>query len=222
VINVIGQLLPFMVAMALSTLPILVTVTILLTPSSGRSALAFLIGWLLGLFLLTGLLAVVLNAIPRVTSRRNQQTIGWIEIVLGLSLLGYCVVMMVRGRDAETRTELPKWVRKVGTLKPIASFGLAVALNVRPKSLLIATSAGVILGAASLGLSESILVLLVFVVVSGSTVTVPIVLALANPTSMRRPLEATSQWIVRNGRTVTIVVALIIGTVVIGDGMTRL
>jgi hypothetical protein len=64
-------------------------------------------------------------------------------------------------------------------------------------------------------------VLLVFVAVAGSTVSVPIVLTLASPASMRRPLEATEQWILRNGRTVTVLVAMIIGTVILGHGMTR-
>jgi hypothetical protein len=63
-INVIGQLLPLMVAVALSTVPILVTVTVLLAPRSSSSALFFLIGTLLGSFAVTGVLTLILLQFP--------------------------------------------------------------------------------------------------------------------------------------------------------------
>jgi Sap, sulfolipid-1-addressing protein len=222
-INVIGQLLPLMVAVALSSVPIMVTVTILLAPKSGRTAFAFLIGWFLGLFVVTGVLTLVLQSvIPGATTRRSEPTVGVIEIVIGLLLIGYGVVLLVRSRNADAQTELPKWLRAVGTMRPLTSLGLALLLNIRPKSLLLSTTAALILGTTRLPVSETVIVLLVFTAVGGSTVGVPIVLALVNPRMMRRPLQATEGWLVRNSRTVTVVVAAIVGTVVLGDGLTRL
>jgi Sap, sulfolipid-1-addressing protein len=223
-VNVIGQLLPLMVAVALSSVPIMVTVTILLTPKSRRTAFAFLIGWLLGLLLVSGILTLVLQSIPSASRRRAQPTVGITEIVIGCLLIGYGLFLLVRsrGREVNTRTELPKWLRAVGTMKPVPSAGLALLLNVRPKSLLLSATAALILGTSGLPVPETVVVLLIFVVVGGSTVSVPIVLTLVNPDMMRRPLQSTERWLLRNSRTVTLVVALIIGTVVLGDGMTRL
>jgi Sap, sulfolipid-1-addressing protein len=221
-LGVLGQLLPLMLALALSSVPVLVTVTILLAPSAGRTALAFLIGWLLGLFLLTGGLALIVQSIPPWRTGRNQPAIGFVEIVLGLGLVGFAVLLIFRRRGASARTELPRWARSVGSMRPLASFGLALALNLRPKSLLLATAAALILGTNGLGISEIVLVLLVFVVVSGSSVAVPIILALADPAAMEPKLHSMEDWILRNSRTVAFTVSLIIGVVLIGDGLTKL
>jgi Sap, sulfolipid-1-addressing protein len=221
-VNVLGQLLPLMVAVALSSVPILVVVTILLAPEAHRSALLFLIGWLVGMFAVTGLLALGVQAVPRAAAPRNQDTVGAIEIVLGLALMGYAVVLLLRGRRSPARTELPRPLRSVGAIKPVAALGLALLLNVRPKALLLATSAGLILGTSRLTTSETVIALVVFVAVGGSTVSVPVVLTLARPDRMRRPLQGTHAWLVRNSRTVTVLVLFVVGSFVLGQGMTLL
>jgi hypothetical protein len=222
VVNIVGQLLPLMIALALSTVPITVTVTLLLAPRSRPAAVGFLIGWLVGLFVVAGLLTLFVQALPSSTARGSQPTVGYVEIVLGFATLGYGVVLGVRGRGRSPETELPKWLTSVGNMRPLASFGLAFVLNLRPKSILLCGAAALILGSSRLEVSEIVIVLLIFVAVSGSTVAVPIVLSLVSPRMMRRPLEATERWIVRNARTVTTVVVFVIGTVMIGNGMTRL
>jgi hypothetical protein len=113
-------------------------------------------------------------------------------------------------------------LRAVGTIRPVAALGLAIALTLRPKALLVSTAAALIIGTSRLTVPETVIVLAVFVAVGGSSVAVPIILALGNPTMMRRPLEASRNWIIRNSRTVTLVVVFLIGTFVLGDGMTRL
>jgi hypothetical protein len=221
-INAIGQLLPLMVAVALSTVPILVTVTILLAPRSSSAALFFLIGSLAGSFAVTGVLTLILMQFPAASSRRNEPGVGVAEIVLGCALIAYGVLLLVRSRGSSPQTELPKWLRAVGTVRPSAALGLAVALTLRPKAILLSTAAALILGTSGLKVAETVIVLGIFVIVGGSSVAVPIILTLANPRMMRRPLESSRQWIVRNSRTVSLVVVFIVGTFVLGHGMTLL
>jgi hypothetical protein len=221
-INAIGQLLPLMVAVALSTVPILVTVTILLAPRSSPAALFFLIGSLLGSFAVTGVLTLILLQFPAASARRMQPGVGVAEIVLGFGLIAYGVVLLIRSRGTTPQTELPRWLRAVGTIRPTAALGLAVALALRPKALLLSTAAALILGTSRLTVGETVVVLAIFVGVGGSSVAVPIILTLANPHMMRPPLEASRGWITRNSRTVSLVVVFLVGTFVLGDGMTRL
>jgi Sap, sulfolipid-1-addressing protein len=221
-VSVLGELLPLMVALALSTVPIMVTVTLLLAPSSGPSALAFLIGWLLGLFVIAGGLCLIVQALPRTALSRDTPVVGFLEIVLGLGLIGSGIFLAVRARSGSPQTELPRWVRTAGTMRPSAAFWLAVALNLRPKALVLLTAAALNLGTTRLTGAEVVIVLLLFVAVSGSSVAVPIVLALADRDAMQRPLRAIEQWIVRRGRIVTIIAAFLIGAVLIWHGTTRL
>src|SRR3954451_20960628 len=216
-VEVIGALLPLMLAVALSSVPVMVTVTILLAPRSRTPALLFLVGSLVGMFAVTGLLAFTAQSIPASAVRRDQDAVGGVEIVLGLALIVDAVVQFFGSRRSPARTELPKLRRSVGSIRTVPALGLGLLLNLRPKALLLATSAAAILGTSRLSPTETVVVLLVYVAVGGSTVTAPVVLTLANPDRMRRPLEATNAWLVRNSRTVTITVALIVGMLLIGN-----
>ena len=46
-LDAIGHVLPIALAVAISSVPIMATILILLSPKRGRSALPFLIGWVL-------------------------------------------------------------------------------------------------------------------------------------------------------------------------------
>ncbi len=221
-VEVIGALLPLMLAVAVSSVPVMVAVTILLAPRSRTPALLFLIGLLVGMFAVTVLLAFTAQSIPDSAVRRNQDVVGGVEILLGVALIVDAVVQFFRSRRSPARTELPKLLRSVGSIRTVPALGLGLLLNLRPKAVLLATSAAVILGTSRLSPTETVAVLLVYVAVGGSTVIAPVVLTLANPNRMRRPLKATSEWLVRNSRVVTTIVALIVGALLIWNGMTRL
>jgi hypothetical protein len=249
-LSVVGQILPLALAVALSSVPITATLTILLSPAGSGSALAFMIGWLVGLFGVVAIFAFALRAVPPPDEAPSAQpAIGIAEIVIGVGLVGYAVVRFIQrrparlaqlaaseGSDAGTPEaldpgvpdpdlpdpELPRWLRAVGTLKPWPALGLGIILNLRPKALLLAIAAGLIIGPSGLGAGETTIVLLIFLVLGGSTVAVPVILSLARPALMQRPLRAAESWIVRNSGTVTLIVMLIVGTVVLGDGLTRL
>ena len=220
-INAIGQLLPLMIAVALSTVPILVTVTVLLSPGSSTSRF-FLTGWLLGLLAITGVFTLALQSFPPASARSSEPALGVAQIVIGFGLIAYGIFLLTRMRTAAPQTELPRWLRAVGTVRPITALGLAIVLNLRLKALLLSAAAALILGTSRLSVPETLIALAIFVGVGGSSVAVPIVLALANPEMRQRPLEATRQWIIRNNRAVTLVVVFIVATVILGDGMTHL
>ena len=48
-LSALGPLLPIAVAVAVSSVPIMATILILLSPKRNRSAIPFLIGWLVGM-----------------------------------------------------------------------------------------------------------------------------------------------------------------------------
>lgn len=219
-IGVIGQLLPLMVAAALSTVPILVAITILLAPRSTASAIVFLIGLLSGSFLMTGLLAYGAQALPTFSLLGSGPTVAAVATTIGLAFVASGVVLLVRGR-AESRVGMPRWLRAVGTIRPITAFGLGLALNIRPKALLLSTAAALVIGTARLTTAEIVLVLATFAIAGGSTVAFPIVVALARPEATRPRLHEAERWIVRHARSVTAVVLLLVGAIILGDGLSR-
>ena len=99
-------------------------------------------------------------------------------------------------------------------------FGLGFLLSaVNPKNLLLAISAGVIIGGASLGLGDNMIVIVVSVLIAGCTVLIPVIGYLVAATRLAGPLDSLRGWLVDNNATIMAVLLLVIGVSVIGKGI---
>jgi hypothetical protein len=258
--GIIGHILPLALGVALSSVPIVVMVLILLSPRGRWSSLTYLIGAVIGLAGLTTLFTAVATLLPPAPSEAKSPLIATIELAIGVGLL---VIAGVRWRGARRRhheetlrqgaagddtatgtgaaTAAPaagavgvpgaphttpklqsgaaKWMAKVTTLGPIPSLGVGFVLMLRPKNLLLTIAAGVAIGAGGATFSEVVVGIALFVVLGISTLAAPIIFAVVDPARMRRPLEETRVWIESNSATVTTVVVLVLGTVIIGSGL---
>jgi hypothetical protein len=220
-LQAIGHILPISVAVALSSVPIMATVILLLAPNRARSALPFLIGWVIGLALVVTVCTLGAQAIPASRSPRRPDTvIGSLELVIGLGLLIVAFVSWRRGRH-QAETSLPKWLTSVGSLKPWPAFGLALLMNIRPKALLLAVAAALAIRAETISPGQSAVVILVYTVIAATTVAVPIIATLSAPARMAPRLIEARDWLTHNGSAVTSLVLAVIATVIIGSGLAR-
>ncbi|MFD4421266.1 GAP family protein [Agromyces sp. NPDC058484] len=221
-LQAIGHILPIALAVALSSVPIMATILILLSPRRAQSAIPFLIGWVLGIVSVVSLCTLAAQAIPTSRSSRQPDTvIGIGEIVVGSALIVIGIVAWRRAR-ANPSADMPKWLSAVGSLRPWASFGVAFALNVRPKGLLLAIAAGLALRGDDLSFGQSVVAILVYTIIGSSTVAVPIIVSLAAPERMEPRLLSAKDWITRNNGAITSLILALIGVVIIGTGLGRL
>ncbi|MDQ2660256.1 MAG: GAP family protein [Actinomycetota bacterium] len=221
-LQALAHLLPLALAVAISSVPIMATILILLSPSRTRSALPFLIGWVLGIAVVVWLCALGAQAVPTPRSSRQPDTaVGIGEILVGAALIVIAIVAWYREKKNPSTT-MPKWLDTVGSLGPWSAFGVAFALNLRPKGLLLAMAAGLAIRGDDLSLAESAVAIMVYTVVGASTVAVPIILTLASPKRMEPRLVAAQDWIARNNGEITAIILLVIGVVIIGTGIGRL
>lgn len=218
----IGQLLPLGLAAALSSVPVTTVLTILLSRHSPAPAVAFMAGYLLGLLVVAGAFALGVRAVPADTAAASAAVGGVVLMVLGIGLLGYAGFLARRHGTGQPSEELPRWLRAVGAIRPVPAFGLALALNLRPKALLLAATLGLVIGTGHLGVVEATVLVLGYAALGGSTVGTPVVLTLARPEAMQQRLETAARWIARNNRTMTAIVLLVVGVVVFAGGLARL
>lgn len=218
-IQTIGQLLPLAACVALSSVPIMVIITILLGPRSRGPSLAFLIGWAVGMFGVLGLFSLGVSLVKSPISFGSGPLIAWVEIVIGIGLVAYGAINFARTRKRPVSDELPRWLRAMETVRTVPALGLAIVLNLRPKALLISSAAAIVIGSSGLVGSAVVIEILIFVAIGSSTVIVPIIVSLARPNAMRRPLQSARRWITTNSGTVTLVAALLTGVVIVGHGM---
>jgi len=217
----LGGLLPIAVAVAFSSVPITVTILILLSPNRNRAALPFLLGWVTGVMAVVILFTLGASVLPEPRRRGSDPVIAALEILIGTGLIVLGVVNLRHGSRSE-QAGLPRWLSAVDSFGALATFGIAVLLDFRPKGLLLGIAAGLALHAASVKASEAAVLIAVYTLIATSTVVVPITASLIAPRVMEPKLIAARDWLARNGRILTSSMAFMIGVVILGVGITNL
>jgi hypothetical protein len=220
-LQVLGHLLPISVAVALSSVPIMAAILILLSPNKSRTAIPFLVGWVLGLAIVATAFTLLAQVLPKPGPKQPQTLLGILEMLVGLALVVLAFVAWRRPADGGSARE-PTWLRAVASFGRWTSFGFAFVLNLRPKAILLALATGLALNGGDLSVGQTAVCIAVYTVVSASTVATPIVYAMVSPARAQRWLENAQTWILQNYRVVTSIIMLMIGVVIFGDGLTRL
>jgi Sap, sulfolipid-1-addressing protein len=220
-LSALGQLLPIALAVAVSSVPITLTILILLSPKRNRVAIPFLIGWVVGMAVVVVISALGANALPIRSIRTSQKAIGIAEIIVGIGALVIAVLSWRRAaRGSAARRS--RWLDSVDRLGPATALGLAAVLNIRPKGLLLGAAAGLAIAGERLTGTDAVIVIVIYLALASSTVTVPIIATLVSPARMQPRLVVARDWLDRNGGHITVVVLLMVGVVILGDGLTRL
>ncbi len=217
---VIGEILPLALGIAISPIPIIAAILMLLSPKARGTSLGFLTGWLLGIIVAVVLFTILSSVIPQSDSDAPTPVIGIVKIVLGAGLL-LLAVRQWRSRPSDgAEPAMPKWMSAIDTMTAGRALMLGFLLSaLNPKNLLMGVAAGVAIGSASLAIGENIAATSIFTLIAVSTVAVPIIAYLAATARMSGPLESLRKWLVHNNSTVMTVLLLVIGVVLIGKGI---
>ena len=212
------QLIPLGLAAALSSVPITATVFILLSESRGRSGLAFMAGTVLGTFAGVVLATVAGQALPG-RPRHHDALIGTLEVVVGIAMVVMGVVTLMRGpRTGSSRGA--SWLNSIGSFGMVPVFGVALALNVRPKAVLLVAAAGLAISRADLPFDENLVLVVLYTAIATCTVVVPIVMTILFPRRMESRLLWMKAWIAAHSTAVGATMMILVGGFVIGLGIT--
>ncbi|WP_346763369.1 GAP family protein [Arthrobacter sp. CAU 1506] len=212
---VLVSLVPVAVAGAMSTVPASITIVILLSSHPRRRALAFLIGTITGSVVIVGLSSVglgFLSNIPRWNEDEFQAALG---LVIGAFLIGYAVYLFRRKGTRESAM-LGKITAKFQSARTWEFIGLGLGLNLRPKALVLAVTAGALISVQEPSALVRTLLVLGYAVLAQSAVVVPILYWVRSPERAEGQLAAVYAWLQRNGRIVTAATILAIGAFIIG------
>ncbi|WP_170285607.1 GAP family protein [Microbacterium rhizomatis] len=215
-------MIPIALAVAISSVPIMAMFFMLLSPGRNRSAVPYMIGWVVGLVIVLAVCALLAHTVPTASSDRQPDlAVGIAEIVVGIALVGLAFFSWRRSRH-QTAPQTPGWLSSAGKLGPWSSLGLGLVLNIRPKGILLAVAAGLTLRADADTTSVVVVSIVIYTVIAASTVAVPIIATVAAPKRMEPRLVSVHDWMLRNGGLLTGVIVGFVGVVVIGTGIGRL
>ena len=215
----LGHILPIAVAGAVSSVPIMAVILLLLSPNKSRSPLAFLIGYVLGLVAILALFTALAYVLP-VSRRQTDAAVGTALVVVGVAMIVIAIIAW-RRRASAPADQMPKWLLTVGSMRAMSAFGFAAVLNVRPKALLLSAAAGLSLRADPLTGGELAFVIAAYTVVTASSVAAPVIASLVAPGSTEKQLVRARVWIATNSGIISVVIMLMIGVVIVGSGLTR-
>jgi threonine/homoserine/homoserine lactone efflux protein len=219
----IGQVLSLGVGVALSPVPIIAVVLILTTPRGRVNGPAFLAGWILGL---TSVGTVLLLAASGAEASEGGDPSEWVDLVK-LALGALLLLMAARqwfGRPrGEAEPELPKWMQTVDTFRAPKATGLAVLLSaVNPKNLLLTAGAAAAIAQTGGSAGKQAVALAVFVLLGALGPGIPVAIYFFMGDRAPQVLGRLRGWMARENATIMGVLCLIIGTKLIGDGISAL
>lgn len=210
----IGDLLPSAFAVALSPIPIIAIVVVLGSAHARRSGPAFALGWVAGLLAVSTIVVLLLSG--GADADYDDPGLNWFKIGIGCLFL----VMAVQQWSKRNKTEQPAWMATIDTAPPSRALVLGLALSAaNPKNLALTLAAAASIAEAGLDGGDAAVAVAVFVVIGSLTVAGAVLAYLVDAGRAERPLGALREFMSANNAVIMMVVLLLLGAKMLGDGL---
>lgn len=217
VTDLILDVLPMAIAIALSPFPVIPAIMLLLAPRAVAGGSAFLAGWIAGVTVAVVAMVVLSTLVDLAYGAPTWA--AWVRLVLGAALIGLGVAKWLQRRQAK---KTPAWMASLNSASPGTAARLGVVLSLaNPKILMLAAAAGVSIGSAEPPPSTATVagVVVVFVLISSVSVAAPLVAYLVAGERVATPLRGARDWLEANNSAVMAVVFVILGALVLLKGL---
>lgn len=220
--NVVAEMLPAAVVVALSPFPIIAIVLILAGTRPRSSGLGFLVGWAGGLGLLAGAI-LLLSGLATGAGADRGLLAALLQLGLGAAFMGWGVVKWLQRPGPDDEAKQPAWMASLtGMPAPRALLlGLLLAAA-NPKIIVLTLAAVTSIIEAGLAPADAALAAGIYVLLGSLVVLVAVLAFLVAPGPAAGPLDRTRDLMVRHGSVIGIVVLLVLGAKLVGDGVTAL
>ncbi len=212
----LSKLIPLGLVIAISPITVIPAVLVLHAPRPRPAGLAFLGGWLVGLAALTAAFVGASDLLGGL-HQAPPTWASWVRVVLGSVLIVFGVCRwLTRHRQGKT----PGWMRSFSRLTPVRAGVTGTVLTVvRPEVLILCAAAGLAIGTGGLGAAGAWISGAVFVVVSASTVAIPILAYVGAGDRLDDALERLKVWMEQNHAAMLAVILVLIGLLVLYNGI---
>jgi Sap, sulfolipid-1-addressing protein len=213
----VRTLLPLAAAVAISPVPIVAVILMLLAPRAHGSSAGLLIGWTAGIVLATGASLLVVEAGDAEDSA--SAVAAWLQLALGVALVAAGIRHQFRHRDGEVARERA-WAAAIGKVTPVRATVLGLLLcAANPKILTLCVAAGVAIAGAELAAGQDVLAIAVFTAIGASTIAIPVIAYALSAERMSGPLNRSNAWLQRMSGTGLAVVFVAVGALLIAGGV---
>jgi hypothetical protein len=218
----LGNILPLAVAAAIRPGSIIVIVLLLTTPRARSTGLAFTVGFIVAIAALGVVLLVIADAIGAEDEGSPHTWASAAKIVLG------CLFLALAGRTWVARPQhgegIPQsWLARVDGITTLQSGGLGAAVGaLNGKNLLLTIGAAVSIAQTGIPLAEQFVPLAAYVAIAGLCVLAPVALYFVLGERASGTLQGMRAWLVVHGPAIMVILFLLIGVDLLGEGIQEL
>ena len=218
--SVIGDILPMALGVAISPVPIIAVILMLLAPRARAASLAFMLGWVVGVVVVVAAVTFLVQPAgssdpedPSLVASLDQARPRSPHVVLG--------IREWRGRPKDG--EEPSAAVLDGRHRPgdgtEGRRSRCAAVGREPEEPRALRGRRRDDRGADLSTSDTLVSVAVFVALASSTVVIPVLAYLVAHDRMQEPLDELRRWLTVNNATVMSVLLLVIGVVILGKGI---
>ena len=221
VLQAIGAGLPAAMAIALSPFPV-IGIVLILAGSRGRvNGPLFAAGWIVGLSVVTALVVVVFDDADDPDS--TSSAIADLGRVLAGAALVTLGVRKWWTRPQGGDDHVPRWMASLDSATPARALVLGLALScANPKILVLVAAAATSMVETGVYGTDLVVAVIVFVLLGSLIVIGSVVLNLVGGTRGAAILDSVRTFATDNSTVITVVIMLILGVNILGDGLTGL
>lgn len=218
----LGQLLTVGLAAAFSSVPITVLLVILVSPRRAVAAFPYALGCVAGTLGVVVAAVAAAQLMPEPRPRQPSVPIAIVEFVLGAILIGLGIRAWVHRRRPRHTRKLPNWAATaLEEMGPLRAFLIGVILEFRAKSIVLALVVSLQVHAAA-NHTLAILVVVLYVVISTVTITIPALAMLIAPQRTEPWLAAATVRLATAGPVISAAALCLLGLGVVGAGVLSL
>lgn len=216
----IGQILPLAVGVALSPIPIIAVVLMLVTKRARSNGPAFVAGWLAGLAIVGAIVLAVVGSAGASDQGEPKTWVSVLELVLGVLLV---LAAGRRWRDrpaAGVESEPPKWMHAIDSFSPARALGAGALLSgLNPKNLMLAIAAAAAIAQTGIPGGEQAVAYAIFAVLGTLGVGIPVFLYFVMGERSQDVLDRLKGWMGTHNAAIMGVLLLVIGVKLIGSAI---
>lgn len=219
--TIAGAVLPQALGIALSPVPMVCIVLVLMSSRPVRAGLGFVVGWAGALAVATGLVAALTETVADADAEGARSGVDVVQLALGL-LFAFLAVRYWRKRPAPGEpVDRPEIVDRISTLSgPALLLAGAGAALANFKNLPLVLSAGTYIGGTAPDIGQLVGATAVFVIAASLSVLLPLLAVAAVGAERSAPtLKALEDWLLTNLNTILVVLLLVLAAVLIGQGL---
>lgn len=212
----IGSLLPSALAVALSPIPIVAIVVILGAAHARTAGPAFAVGWIAGLAAVSIIVVLVLGG----GGDAEETGVNWFKVAIGLVFWAMAAQQWQKRPKPGEDPKMPSWMAGIDSASPTRAALLGVTLSAaNPKNLALTLAASASIAEAELTATDTAIAVVAFVAIGSATVAGAVLFYLAAPTAAAQPLAPIKQFMSDNNAVIMMVVLLLLGAKLLGDGL---